>query len=419
MLLTIDARPMPTVQLEIPVYLDLPSAGDYVISFTELQNVPLASCLTIEDTETGTITAIEQGTEVIVSVGAPYQGNRMIIRVSPSVVISSNDALCNGTETGEIAVEVPEGDWTYSIINELGTTVYTGSGTSTFDASVAGTFTVEIINSLEACGATTHEVFVNEPAPVEFSSASEIDLCNETNSGSVSFNTVNAGEYSYSLVDQNGTVVASGTTNESAMVISELGASNYVLSIASACGNYTSELSTIDLNALAGSASADDNSIEFVEGTTGVIVLHADVENATSIIWMLGDVVIGEGNSINYDVTASGNYIFTMIASNDNCELIGEVEVVAQTTVGVSESLSAEISVIRRDGGALINFNGVSATSCNVSVFNSIGQIVYEKNGGISAGQTLFVDMDGFAQGIYTVRISEKGQLLKVASISK
>ena len=67
----------------------------------------------------------------------------------------------------------------------------------------------------------------------------------------------------------------------------------------------------------------------------------------------------------------------------------------------------------------MINFNGVSATSCNVSVFNSIGQIVYEKNGGVSAGQTLFVDMDGFAQGIYTVRISEKGQLLKVASISK
>ena len=419
MLLTIDARPIPSTQLEIPVYLDLPAAGDYVISFTELQNVPLASCLTIEDTETGTITAIEQGTEIIVSVGAPYQGNRMIIRASPSVVISSTDAVCNNTETGEIAVEVPEGDWTYSIINELGTTVYTGSGTSTFDASAAGTFTVEILNSLEACGATSHEVFVNEPAPVEFSSASEIDLCNETNSGSVSFNTLNAGEYSYSLVDQNGTVVASGTTNESAMVISELGASNYVLSIASACGNYTSELSTIDLNALAGSASADDNSIEFVEGTTGVIVLHADVENATSIIWMLGDVVIGEGNSINYDVTASGNYIFTMIASNDNCELIGEVEVVAQTTVGVSESLSSEISVIRRDGGASINFNGVSATSCNVSVFNSMGQIIYEKNGGVSAGQILFVDMDGFAQGIYTVRISEKGQLLKVASLSK
>jgi len=27
--------------------------------------------------------------------------------------------------------------------------------------------------------------------------------------------------------------------------------------------------------------------------------------------------------------------------------------------------------------------------------------------------------MDGLAQGIYTVRISEKGQLLKVASVSK
>jgi len=143
------------------------------------------------------------------------------------------------------------------------------------------------------------------------------------------------------------------------------------------------------------------------------------VDNATSIIWMLGDVVIGEGNSINYDVTASGNYIFTMIASNDNCELIGVFDVLAQPTVVVSESLSADISVIRRDGGASINFNGVSATSCNVSVFNSMGQIVYEKNGGVSAGQILFVDMEEFAKGIYTIRISEKGQLLKVASVSK
>jgi hypothetical protein len=203
------------------------------------------------------------------------------------------------------------------------------------------------------------------------------------------------------------------------MVISELGASNYVLSIASTCGNYTSELSTIDLNALAGSASADDNSIEFVEGTTGVIVLHATVENATSIIWMLGDVVIGEGSTLNYDVTAGGNYNFTMIASNDNCELIDEVEVVAQTTVGLSESLSAEISVVRGDGGVQISFNGVSASGCNVSIFNTAGQIVYEKQGGVSAGQSIFVDMDGLAQGVYTVRISEKGQLLKVASVSK
>jgi hypothetical protein len=419
MLLTIDARPMPSVQLEIPVYLDLPAAGDYVITFTELQNVPLASCLTIEDTETGTITAIEVGTEITVSVDAPYQGNRMIIRVSPSAVVSTTDVVCNGTETGEITVEVPTGDWTYSIINELGTAVYTGNGNSTFDAAAAGTFTVEIINSFEACGATSHEVFVGEPAPVEFSSASEIDLCNETNSGSVSFNTVNAGEYSYSLVDQNGTVVASGSTNESAMVISELAASNYVLSIESGCGNYTTELSTIDVNAITGTAVADDNSIEFVEGTTGVIVLHATVENATSIIWMLGDVMIGEGSTLNYDVTAGGSYNFTMIASNDNCELIDEVEVVAQTTVGVSESLSAEISIVRRDGGVQISFNGVSASGCNVSIFNTAGQIVYEKQGGVSAGQTIFVDMDGLAQGIYTVRISEKGQLLKVASVSK
>lgn len=419
MLLTIDARPIPSSQLEIPVYLDLPEAGDYIISFSEMQNVPLASCLTIEDTETGTITAIEVGTEITVSVDAPYQGNRMIIRVSPNAVITTTDVVCNGTETGEITVEVPEGDWSYSIVNELGTTVYTGNGTSTFDASAAGTFTVEIINSFEVCGSTSHEVFVSEPAPTEFSASSEMDLCNSSNTGSVSFTTTNAGEYSYTLVDESGSVVASGTTNESQMVISDLNASNYILSLTSACGNFIAEVSTIDEYAISGSASAESNSIQFVEGTSGVIVLHANVDNATSVVWMLGDVVIGEGSSLNYEVNSAGEYLFSMIASNDNCSLTSEVVVSAQTTVGITEELNTDITVIRRDGGVAINFNGVSATSSNVAVFNAMGQIVYEKNGGVASGQMIFVDMEGMAQGVYTIRISNRGQLLKVASVSK
>ena len=419
MWLTIDARPMPAVQLEIPVYLDLPEAGDYTISFSEMQNVPLASCLTMEDTETGTITAIEVGTEITVSVDAPYQGNRMIIRVSPNAVVSSMDAVCNGTSTGEIAIEVPQGDWSYNIVNELGTTVYSGNGSSVFDAASAGLFTLEIINEMEVCGSTSYEVVVNEPAPIEFSASSEIDLCNSSSTGSITFQTVNAGEYTYAIINELGLVVASGTTNESQTTVSDLVAGNYSVSMMSPCGSFVAEVSTIDENAISGSASAESNSIEFVEGTTGLIVLHANVDNATSVQWMIGDVVVGEGSTFNYEVTTAGEYIFTMLASNDNCSLENDVVVSAQTTVGVIEALNADITIIRRDGGVAINFNGVSATSCNVSIFNSMGQIVYEKNSGVSSGQLVFVDMEALSQGVYTVRISDRGQVLKVASVSK
>jgi hypothetical protein len=406
MLLTIDARPMPAEMLEIPVYLDLPAAGDYTISFPETQNIPFGSCLVVEDVVAGQSWALEAGLTFVISVDAPYQGNRMIIRVSPSLELSSANVTCNGQENGVIEINATEGIWNWTVTNELGTTVFTGEGAISFENLGAGLYTVALTNADGICASVEQEVTITEPAPTEYSFESTISSCNST-TGEVIVNIDNPTEYTYWLMDAiTEEVVATGQGSQSIFSIAELPANEYLLTIVNACIMVDHPFSTVDENTIFASAALPQTEFSWEEGTTQTITLSVEAYNATQVLWLLDGVVVGEGHSVEYTLSEPGTYVFTAIASNEGCETSVDVTVTGITfiTIGLDEENAEAFNVIARDGGALVNIpSGMNIAT--LRVVNMSGQVIFEKQNVSNADGQLFIPMAAWASGVYNFNL--------------
>lgn len=406
MLLTIDARPMPAEMLEIPVYLDLPAAGDYTISFPETQNIPFGSCLVLEDVVAGQSWALEAGLTFVISVDAPYQGNRMIIRVSPSLELSSANVTCNGQQNGVIEINATEGVWNWTVTNELGTNVFTGEGATSFESVSAGVYTISLTNSDGICASVEQEVIITEPAPTEYSFESSISTCNSI-TGEVIVNIINPTEYTYWLMDAiTEEVVATGQGSQAIFSIADLPANDYLLTIVNSCIMVDYPFSTADENTIFASASLPQTEFSWEQGTAQVITLTVEAYNATQVLWLLDGIVVGEGHSIEYTLTEAGTYTFTAVTSNEGCESTVDVTVVGTTfiTIGLDEEKEEAFNVVLRDGGALVNIpSGMNNATLRVVSMN--GQVIFEKQNVSNAEGQLSIPMAAWASGVYNFNL--------------
>ncbi len=405
-LLTIDARPMPSEIMEIPVYLDLPAAGSYTIAFPETQNIPFGSCLVVEDVVAGESWALEAGLSFVVSTSAPYQGNRIIIRVSPSVDLSFSNVTCNGAENGEISIETPGGAWNWTVTNELGTTVFSGEGSTTLENVGTGFYLVTLNNVDGACATLEQEVVITEPAPTEYSFESSIGTCNAS-TGEVLVNINNPTGYTYWLTNAiTEEVVTTGQGSQNILVLSELPANEYLLTIVNSCSTVEHTFSTIDANTIFANAALPQTEFSWEQGTEQVITLAVEAYNATQVLWLLDGVVVGEGHSIEYTLTEAGTYVFTAVASNEGCESTVDVTVVGTTfiTIGLEEEKEEAFNVVLRDGGALVNIpSGMNNATLRVVSIN--GQVIFEKQNVSNAEGQLFIPMAAWASGVYNFNL--------------
>lgn len=400
---TIDVRELPTELLQVPLFLDIPQVGEFTISFPELQNIPVGSCLSMEDTHTGIIYSIEEGTTLtFTNDQADYTGNRMVVRVTPSAEVIVSNSDCYGLPNGEISITTPVGDWSWSLTNELGAEVSSSSNGGALVFVPAGVYELEM-NSLNGeCSSSMSDIIISEPAnPIVTEFTNSITTCDLGTAGFEAI-VVNAGEYSWSLLDENENEITSGTTTDTQVILDELNAGMYTFRAFTSCSIEEHSFVTFDENAIHGGII--DYQPTLVLGENGSVELDVttSLSGNPTVEWKVNGMVAGIGANFQYVFNEAGNYQVEMIATNASCSLSETITVAVEGAVSVEDALEDEMQLIVRNGGFDVMFGKV-VVPVNIVVTAMNGQQIFNK-ANVTANE--FVDMSGWAVGAYQVTIS-------------
>lgn len=413
-LMEIDARPNFTNSLQVPVYLDLPSAGTYIFSVLSTQNIPLGSCIAVEDVVSGTMMSMEQGSSMSITVDAPYQGNRLIIHVSTPITVTTTDATCFNAANGTVTFEASQGSWSYSVANDMNTVVYASQGNTSWDQAVAGHYLITLSNSDAACEAITYDVFINEPDPSAAWAEGSPDLCNAGGGGLIVFGGGSGASYAYTLTNEEGLTVLQGETSDFALELIGLDADVYSLTITDGCGAQSFTLDLNDPNALTAEIYASATNVVFDEGFSTDVILSAPMIDNTNYAWTYNGELVGQESTLVYSINTESAYTFVLEMTNNTCFATGSITITGEMQeVGVAENaVQQAVTWVPLNGGIQLTFHTASAAVADITVYNSTGQLV-QRTQGTEQGQVVFLALDGLAQGVYTFRVTNpEGVLL-------
>lgn len=405
-----DCRPL-TEDLSIPVYLDLPEAGTYTFSVEQVQNLPLGSCLMVEDLLTGNTIALHVGEQMSISTDAAYQGNRLVIHASAPVAVFSTNATCFGAPNGSIDVTAPAGNWTITLANAEGDMEYLANGSATFDHLPAGIYTIGVGNGNE-CASGTHTIVISEPAPISTNLLDVIpSSCNVVNDGLFEFSVDNTPWFSYQVTNSKNQMVASANVMDGSTAIVELlPAGIYTVQVDATCGSSNFTVNLQDPNA---TQLALTNAPEIAELINGVVqATFAASANSGDIHWTCSNGQTGVGNTFDVNATEEGVYLVTATATAGECSDHVSTQLIVKTAA-VETPITTPIQMLQLTESLQLTFgSSLSEMAVSIELFDAAGRIAFSKSKNVQSGQQVIVPTTQLADGLYTIRVSAEGQVL-------
>jgi len=419
-LLTIDARPVLTSGVSIPVHMDLPAAGTYSFLIQEVQNLDAGVCMMIEDLFTGQTITAEAGSQISITITEPFNGNRLMIHFTAAAQISPIDATCFGLNNGQVLMTSAAGTWNFTLLDGAGIPAGSGSSLESIDNLAAGAYSLELTNSDATCGAASFDFTIAEPVAVTAWSGSVKDDCNAMGNGSIEFGVNGIDTYSYTLTNTSNVIVSQGTTSDFALAMENLSADVYTIIVESTCGTLTRTEDLRDPQSVSAAIITSSPSIDITEGSTGLITFEASASNADSFEWTMNNAVIGSNQIISHPFTSAGTYTVNLTASNASCSATSAVNVVVNQVVNVAEAVvAAPVTMIQANGGIQLAFSGVNSRKADIRLINALGQIVVNERATPRDGQQVFISLEELSAGAYTVQVIADGKDLFSRQIVK
>ncbi len=190
--------------VSIPLKALAGANGEYTLSISEIENLPLSSCIYVEDLETGEIMVIAEDAEMSFSLDTGYTAARFVIHITGPVATTKTDNLCAGDNSGWLTAQGSgDGPWTYTWTNELDEVIQISENIFSADTLIgltAGAYYVEVSGSNDVCGPRGEFLVITEPVAgvAEFSVTPP--TCNEGSNGTITVDlTGGSGEWNLSL----------------------------------------------------------------------------------------------------------------------------------------------------------------------------------------------------------------------------
>ncbi|MBE9491301.1 MAG: T9SS type A sorting domain-containing protein, partial [Bacteroidetes bacterium] len=327
--------------------------------------------------------------------------------------------LINATAENYVSVEwTTSGDGTFDdnyIINPL----YT-PGTEDIEAgTVTLTFTV---NANEPCAEAMDDMMLTIEQGATAFAGTNTEACSNVaialseataeNYASVEWSTTGDGTFNdITLINPEYTPGAEDASNgEVTLTLTAMGIGS--------CGEVTSDI-VLTVMASPMAFAGEDNQINYDQTYTAE---DASAENYNSVTWTTsGDGTFDDANSVNPTYTPGTNdieaaeVVLTMTATNDDCGDVSDDMTLAISPMGVYENLAGfDIAIFPNPntGQFSIELNGNSNEIVNISLYNSLGDVVYKAENvriNKSYSETLNLDVE---QGVYYLRIEGKELLL-------
>ncbi|MGB1032458.1 MAG: hypothetical protein ACPGWM_07575, partial [Flavobacteriales bacterium] len=261
--------------VSIPLRIEAGAAGSFEFSVANMSNLPSSSCITLEDSELGTIEVLSEGLTWTISLEEGEISDRFILHVGAPATISADAVSCFGSEDGSASITSADGMFNLQWFNEMDELIASTenfSGTSTLEGVAFGNYTAVLTSDDSACSSLQETVYVDTPAEHELNSTHGIAYCNEEGSAYLAIN-FNAPEVTLNVSSNGNEVINSAYTGD--VLIEELNAAVYTIDATSACNTWSFEIDLTDENAL--SIEVPTPALTPVIDGQGVIVLEANI----------------------------------------------------------------------------------------------------------------------------------------------
>jgi PKD repeat protein len=384
--------------IAIPVTARVPANGTYSITVS-LSGLQMLTCFTLEDLLTGTITPLTDGAVYTFTMNttATVVANRFVLRSSVAYPYSASNALCGGTATGAIAVQVPEGPVDLTLADAFGNPVQVATnvpvGEYIFSGLVAGNYTVSA-GSSSACGTLSAPVVVAEPFALEATTDAVATTCSSGSDGSVAVGVL-GGEAPYTYLWSTGATEA-GITGAA-------GTYTAVVTDASGC--------TLEVEAVIPSGPGPDA----LFGTDGepilvgepVTFVNLGTPDASSYAWDFGDGATSMDFDAVHTYELPGNYTVTLTVTDGDCASTYTEEVVVQLTTGAAEPGVTGVTVNAWAAGdqLIVEHNFDHGRAVYIEVLDATGRLYVQRQVGGTPGR-VNIPASGFTTGIWFVRVT-------------
>ncbi|MFM1931048.1 MAG: hypothetical protein RL226_351 [Bacteroidota bacterium] len=408
--LAINTFGVNTEAISVPLQISVQNAGSYTLHADQVIGALEGVCISIEDTETGAITVVEEGATIAFDMEANETTNRFVLHFSGAVTANVTEMTCFEANDAAIELNLPEGDWTITWYDEMDMPIATN--VTSLEGLSMGTYTAEVTNNSLHCAAISVQSVIDNAQMPSAVVSSEYSACNVDDIGEIAIHTQHLDAFQYTLASE-GNIVLEGTSENGYVVFDMLPASTYTVTIESACMSETHEVAVLDPNAV--SVEAADITAQLQDGSVEV-TLTASAENADQITWISNGQEMGTGESFNQTFTVAGTYVYTAMAVNEACAATADVVVTINETIDVTEN---EIEVL------FANIpNGIALTTSDVlpaaemRIFDVTGKLVDRLKVEAAAGRQEFV-FNQLADGAYVVRLISDGQSVAVTRFVK
>lgn len=426
--LTIQAIDAWSETIEIPVYAEMPQTGNYTFTISQVQNLPVGVCITIEDLVSGTILPIAEGETMTINNTAAYTGNRFIIRMTPALNALPNAASCFDANDGSIQLSSAINSWTVTAQDVMGNIHYAENGVIT--GLAAGDYTVMVENSDALCPATLIGITIPQPDVVASEISMMPDRCNSGNMGRIELMVENADIFNYAITNGQGETVMEGSVADNYKLVSGLPYGVYSVQIESECHNETYNVDLTDPFAVSLDLVINTPSLTLQPGETVNILADAISNTAIQYVWTVNGFDGGDQPALNFAVNNAGIYNITCVASTAQCSATAftaaNVELAPEEEEEEEEVLSTEeletqalASVVRMGNAVVVSFQNASSSKAKIAIYNATGKLVMQVNGYVSAQQVRTIDITGLASGMYVVHVEQDQKILAKQQVIK
>lgn len=406
--LIIDSRPF-TSDINIPVTVKMPEAGTYNLIVAEVNNLPLGACLVIEDVVTGQSRSLVSGTEMQVTINAPFEGIRFRIHGFAPAQVLITDATCFGVADGSLDITVPSSDWSVKLSDEANDLEYLSNGSVTMDGLSAGSYQLEVINPAEGCGSDNRVFVIEEPAAItaEILSAENVP-CNTGETGSVAWKVNNTDWFSYEVRNHQDKLIRTAEVEGNSVMVESLPTGIYSIKVHTVCGSQTLEVDLRDNLAPTIVVDAPQNVV--LDSEHSSFWLNAMTTNTSSVIWSISNGLNGEGEMFEVSIEEEGVYSYTATAKGNYCETI------ASGTFEIKRLLSNDnhtaISTLQQPNQITLTFGSDFDKMATVRLLDATGRIVINKAVVSTNGQTLVMNTASLSTGVYTLQVLSDKDIL-------
>lgn len=393
----------------IPVSVNAAITGEYTIALVESGNMPM-TCLTLEDTELGTFTVMNDGATYTFTMDADDDPAlaRFILHATAPIAFSSSDALCGADPDGSATVTVSAGPADVIWMDDMGNAILTQTGVSgeaTITGLGAGGYEVQVSTS-SACGSLDQSFTIEAPFVLEAQGSVVDATCANTTDGSIDLLPL-GGVFPYAFLWND---VNASTTED----LLDVASGDYTVTITDAndCV-WTSPVITVGD---AGPDASLNASATIVLINTAVQFSGADAN--ASYFWDFGDGATSSDMSAEHAWTLPGTYTVTMTVTSGGCTETTTVVITVELNTIVIDGASTVANAWLAGDHIVVQHAFTGSGAVQIDLIDATGRLAMQRTVGAGTARVLLPAQE-LATGVWFVRMAqgEEAHTLRVPVI--